>query len=401
ACRPIGPHPQGRVDEELGDICPPVGPDRAARAACVLDPAELEASLPLMQPLALSSETRRRIRRRKEIVDEVRSALAAELDVEDVELEPLERISFGSLVTFAGFVFLLWFGVQLIAGWDEIVDELDGADWSYLPAIIAVTALTYVAGAVGLAGAVVRRLPLVPTTVVMVAQSFLNRFTPANAGGMAMRVRYLQKGGSETERAVMSIGLTSLAVPVVQVVLFLVFLLWAGSDQAPEADYSLPSVADLALLLLGVSAVIGGLLAYGRLRVIVVEWVRKTWGKIAVQFRELASRPSRMLLLFGGTAANKVLIILAFVGSCRALDIDLGFAQLGLLYLVGSTVGAAVPTPGGLGAVEAALIAVLTGAAVGTAPATAAVILFRLVTYWLPVPFGYIALRYSRSVDLV
>ena len=76
-------------------------------------------------------------------------------------------------------------------------------------------------------------------------------------------------------------------------------------------------------------------------------------------------------------------------------------ADLGFLYLVGSSVGSAVPTPGGVGGVEAALIAVLTGAGVDSASAAAAVVVFRLVTYWLPVPFGYLCLRYSRSAELV
>ncbi len=70
--------------------------------------------------------------------------------------------------------------------------------------------------------------------------------------------------------------------------------------------------------------------------------------------------------------------------SCRAFDITIGYADLGLLYLIGSTIGAAVPTPGGVGGVEAALIAVLTGAGVDNATAAAAVVVFRLVTLLAP-----------------
>ena len=54
---------------------------------------------------------------------------------------------------------------------------------------------------------------------------------------------------------------------------------------------------------------------------------------------------------------------------------------------------AAAPTPGGVGAIEAALTAALTGVGVPTADALSAVFLFRLVTYWLPVPFGWGALQ--------
>ena len=48
------------------------------------------------------------------------------------------------------------------------------------------------------------------------------------------------------------------------------------------------------------------------------------------------------------------------------------------MYMLGNTVGSAVPTPGGVGGIEAALIAVLTGAGVDDATAAAAVLVFRL-----------------------
>ena len=51
-------------------------------------------------------------------------------------------------------------------------------------------------------------------------------------------------------------------------------------------------------------------------------------------------------------------------------------------------------TPGGLGAVEAALTAGLTAAGVPGAAAASAVLLFRLLTFWLPIPFGWGALKY-------
>jgi uncharacterized membrane protein YbhN (UPF0104 family) len=54
---------------------------------------------------------------------------------------------------------------------------------------------------------------------------------------------------------------------------------------------------------------------------------------------------------------------------------------------------AASPTPGGLGAIEAALVAGLTGIGVPPGPAVSAVLTYRLATYWLPVLPGWAALR--------
>jgi uncharacterized protein (TIRG00374 family) len=67
-----------------------------------------------------------------------------------------------------------------------------------------------------------------------------------------------------------------------------------------------------------------------------------------------------------------------------------------LAYLGGSAVGAASPTPGGLGAVEAALVAGLTALGAPAGPAIAAVLMFRLATFWLPIAPGWFAFRRLR-----
>ncbi|MFZ0324067.1 MAG: lysylphosphatidylglycerol synthase domain-containing protein, partial [Actinomycetes bacterium] len=49
----------------------------------------------------------------------------------------------------------------------------------------------------------------------------------------------------------------------------------------------------------------------------------------------------------------------------------------------------AAPTPGGVGAVEAALIGGLSAAGLPAAIAVASVFLYRLVTFWIPVLPGW------------
>jgi glycosyltransferase 2 family protein len=127
--------------------------------------------------------------------------------------------------------------------------------------------------------------------------------------------------------------------------------------------------------------------------------VKTTTAQVLKTLRRLAQQPARFVTLFGATLATKAAQIAAFVLSCDAVGIDLSVARLGILFLTASTVAAAAPTPGGVGAVEAALTAALTGVGVSPADALSAVFLYRLVTYWLPVPFGWFALqRLQRTV---
>ena len=66
-----------------------------------------------------------------------------------------------------------------------------------------------------------------------------------------------------------------------------------------------------------------------------------------------------------------------------------------------SAIAAASPTPGGLGAIEAALVAGLTGVGLGSGAAVSAVLTYRLATYWLPVAPGWIALNLLQRHDYV
>ncbi len=80
----------------------------------------------------------------------------------------------------------------------------------------------------------------------------------------------------------------------------------------------------------------------------------------------------------------------------RAVGGSVALASVAVVYLTGSAIGSAVPTPGGVGAVEAALSAGLAAAGMPGAKAVSAVLLFRLATFWLPVPIGWAAMNYLQ-----
>lgn len=377
-----------------------VGPERAVAAAGrSLSHDELAAVLPLVQPLALNPDNRRRAKEDKGLLEAVRGELQAVTGVDEVELFPLERIGIQQVVSVFGTVFLSLVLLAFVSNWSDISAALREADWSRLPLLLVLAALPYPAGALSLMGSVVRPVPLGRTTVIMFGQSFLNRFTPMNAGGMAMRVRYLQKGGTDVAVAAAAIGSTSLASGIAQGVMIAVFVLWAGSSVS--GDLSLPNLDAVLPIALGIAFVLGVLMLVPSLRRLIGHWLQPLRERLGPEAKELVRRPDKLGLLFGGAFLSKLFTISAFIVSCRALGITVGTAELGARYLLGNTVGSAVPTPGGVGGVEAALIAVLVGAGVDQATAAAAVVVFRVATYWLPVIPGYGCLRLSRSMDLV
>jgi uncharacterized membrane protein YbhN (UPF0104 family) len=386
------------VAELLGAQAARVGIDRAVAAAVAAMPADaLEASLPLLQPLAVSKATRTMVRKAvgKSFWTDLRAALTERLGAPEYELTKLQRISVGQVifVVCAGFLVLVLLG--LAANWSEIVDAFSEANWAYLPWIVGFSLFCYVAGAWSLMGCVPIRLPLVEVTEVMFGQSFLNRFTPANAGGMALRIRYLQNHGIDLTLSAASIGLTSAASGVMQVLFLVGFGLWAGSTG--ELSFNLPDMETVAWIVVAV-LVLAGI-------VYLFPWGRKLYGKLFESLRkaagellQLAKSPIKMLELFGGAGLAKLCTIACFVLSCRAFGVfDLSFPTLAFAYMTANTVASAAPTPGGMGAIEAALLAVLTGLHVDSATALSIVIVFRLISYWLPVIPAWFCLQHLRS----
>lgn len=383
-----------------------VGPARAVAAAHRRHPEGVGPSLPYLQPLALTPETRVAVKAAKDSAPDLLPQLRAEVqeaaEVEEVQMAELQRITLARAMSLFGTVVLAYIGLMFVSNWASISAALRDANWNYLPVILIMAAITYPTGAMSMLGAVTGKLPFVQSTQVMLGQAFLNRFTPANIGGMAMRTRYLQNHGIDLAVSAASIGLTSMASGIAQVFVIIGFVLWSGSGETGNAlGFSLPDISTIALGIL-VILVAGAVVWLTPLRRRILEHkLALSVAEVFQNLRELAKRPSKLALLFGGVTLGKLATIVAFSQSCRALGIDLPFAQIGALYMGANTVASAAPTPGGVGAMEAALVAVLTGAGVEPATALSAVLVFRLATYWLPVPPSWLALRHLRKQNVV
>ena len=97
-----------------------------------------------------------------------------------------------------------------------------------------------------------------------------------------------------------------------------------------------------------------------------------------------------MIALLGGSAGLSLAYIAALMASVAAFGGDLAVPQVGTAYLAGTAIAALAPTPGGLGAVESALIAALTGYGLADGVAVSSVLTFRLATFWLPILPGWL-----------
>jgi glycosyltransferase 2 family protein len=376
--------------ELLASTASLVGPDRAVgSAAAVIGDTDLAAAVPLLQPLALSRGTRRAVSQERNLLSRTRAAAAAASSARPSELPRLQRVRPRTLLMIAAAAGAFYFILPQLAQVGSSWRAFQSANWAWVPVIVVLSSLTYLAGGIAVTGAVTQRLPFGPTVLTQLASSFVNRVSPANVGGMALNVRYLQKCGIDPGNAVAAVGLNTSAGGVMHAVLLVVFFAWSGT--ALTGAFPLPSASKLLLALAVLAAIIGALLAtrWGRRTVLtpVVGGIRAAAG----EFRQIAGDPAKLARLVGGSLGVTLLYIAALAAAVWAFDDTVSFAKIGAVYLASSVIAAAAPTPGGLGPLEAALVAGLTAVGMAPGPAVSAVLTYRLATYWLPVLPGWLS----------
>jgi uncharacterized membrane protein YbhN (UPF0104 family) len=377
-----------------------VGPERSARLAVEKVGANaLVTVLPLLQPVVFARSTRHALRHRRDVLPALRKALLASLPAGEAgEVTPvqLERIRPRALVTLVASVAASY----LLAG--ELAHAslrrlLPAANWRWDLAALALSALTYAAATLSLSGFVAERLSFTRTLLVQLAGSFVALVTPAAVGGAALNVRYLQRRKIPAPVAVASVGVSQVVAFVLHIVLIATFAAIAGTG----SNHPIRPPTWAYFVVAGLVAVAGAVPAVPAGRRMVRARLSPTFAQVIPQLMEIAQRPRKLAMGFGGAITLSLAYILCLAACVAAFGGSVPIAKIGVVYLTGATLGSIIPTPGGLGTVEAVLTAGLTTAGVPGAVAISAVLLFRLLTFWLPVPIGWVALNFlERRHDL-
>ncbi len=385
------------VAELLVSLAVRFGADRAvASATRVLGEHALVPVLPLLQPAVLSSTTRRQAHAHKGLIDEVRAEAAKAAGVEEPKLQPLTRIRPEVLLSCLILALAVYFLVPQLGEAGEAWSAIADANLAWVAVAVAFGLLTFPSGAIAQNGAVTQRIPLTRTTILQVAAAFASRITPASIGTLAVRVRYLQRCGLDPEGAVTGTALNSVSGGIARVVAIVIAIPFVGTSGFGDSGITLPDgwVLLAAAVLVGVVAGVIFLTAFGHR---LLRPVIRAFGEL----RDVLRRPAKAIALLGGALGVIVFNTLCFGAALAAVNAHVSPSTVVVSYVLGSTVGGAAPTPGGLGAVEAALVASLTAAGIDPSSAVAGVLVFRLITYWLPILLGYLSLRALRRQGLL
>ncbi|MCF3134718.1 lysylphosphatidylglycerol synthase transmembrane domain-containing protein [Streptomyces olivochromogenes] len=309
-----------------------------------------------------------------------------------VEPARLERVRPRTLISFiAGAIGAYYLLTQLTH--IEFGTLFAQAQWGWVAAAVLFSALSYVAAAMALLGFVPERVPFVRTVAAQVAGSFVKIVAPAAVGGVALNTRFLQRAGVRPGLAVASVGASQLFGLGCHILMLLSFGYLTGTEKTPSLSPSRTVIAGLltvAVLVLVVTSV-------PFLRKFVVTRVKTLFAGVVPRMLDVLQRPQKLVTGIGGMLLLTACFVMCLDASIRAFgdsSTSLSIASVAVVFLAGNALGSAAPTPGGVGAVEATLTVGLIAVGLPKEVAAPAVLLFRLLTLWLPVLPGWLAFNH-------
>jgi glycosyltransferase 2 family protein len=306
----------------------------------------------------------------------------------------LERFRWRTVLSTVAATVAVYLLVFEFRGADPI-GTLAGANPGWVSGAVLASAVTYLAAAANLAAFVPKRLSLWRGFRVQLASSFIGVAMPPTVGHVAVNARYLHKEQVNEADIAASIAMSQIVNVVTTLLLLTVLAVLTGSGVSP---FKVPSSTDLLIGLAAVAAMIIVMLALPRTRALLTQvvWprVRGVWPRLL----HVGSHPVRLAVSAGANLVLTVAYTFALLASLWSIGAHPSILGAAIVYLTGNTVGSAALTPGGLVAVEAVMTGALVGIHIPYHQALPAVLIFRIATFWLPIPAGWVSyLRLQRQ----
>jgi uncharacterized protein (TIRG00374 family) len=375
-----------------------VGVKRTLDAAGeVLSKTTLHRTLPYLQKAVFSGATTKQLRHNKEILKELRSTIGRQLGIsDDTKKADILRFNLRKVINIALLAVFFYAIVPQLSNFRDALGATDVREPEWLLLLAAASLLTYV-----FAGLVYVSLVDVPLRVrhaalVQLAASFVSKILPGGIASTGLNAKYLTRAGMEAEAASAAILTQGIIGALMFTLPLAAFLLLNGKGISELIQIDVP-LQYIVLALLAVGLV-------GTAVTAVRKWRDYVWEKVTKfmrSLRELASPSKEVAIASLASLAITLSYIVCLYTSARVLDIHLSLTMAVLVYASAVIAKSAVPTPGGLGPLEVAMIATLIGLGIDKSQAFSIVIVYRLATFWLPIPLSLLSYRLVSSRKLI
>ncbi|TPF94115.1 lysylphosphatidylglycerol synthase transmembrane domain-containing protein [Bifidobacterium sp. UTBIF-78] len=362
--------------------------------------ASLVTLVPFIQKMAVPSSTRALGTWDKQLLTQLRGGINALIDEETAEAaEPvtLARFSWRSMIT----MLLVIVAVVVVftqLNPEEIIIALRNANPLMALVVLAFGVCGWIGSSISL-GALMDRDRRNPLGVFMsqVAGGFATVSMPAGVGPSFVNLQFLRKSGYRNAPAT---AIMSAALVVYYAVYFAMLVLIGLFTGRNTFTGSIPTNT-LVIVLGAVVVVVSIAMMIPPLR----HWVTGRLMPLARNYvnklLDVLSRPRELTISCLGALFQNVTTGLAFWAALQAFGYTTNPVEATFVFMLAYALGSAVPTPGGLGGVEAALTFAFVAIGVPQGVALSATLLHRVVFYWLRVPLGALAMRWLARRNLM
>lgn len=370
-------------------------PERAlASARRILGERPLRAAAPLLQTAVMPASARPALRR-GDLLEHLRGLVLGSEEAEGAELTNVQRFAPRTVIM----VTVLFTALVVVLGslnFEDIAAAVTRADPVWMGVSFGLACLTWVGGAIPLMALSPVALRFRDAVSAQVAASIATIVAPAGVGPAVVNLRLLKKKRVGTVVAATTVTLQQLLQLVIMLGLLLLVMVLSGDSLSVQLPYG-TILAVAALVIAG----IGIALSVPRFRRWALAKIEPTWTQVLPRLIWIIGRPKRLGAILGGNLIMNIGFIGAFWAALTAMGGSMDPVPLALTYLASNSLGSVIPSPGGIGPVEAALTAGLQVAGVPLSIGLPTAVLYRLVTFYGRIPFGWVAMKWMERKDLL
>lgn len=271
-------------------------------------------------------------------------------------------------------------------------------DWQDIFMALIFMFMTFVSSSTSYRFLAFRKLFLAKILLIQSASVPLNLLLPAGIGNISINYLFLRTNGHNRIRAGLVVAFNNIMGVIANITILLTLLALFGISHREARIYSLHKTWTFLVVI--------ALIIF----TIVIFWlIRRYHKKVVTTLRQvirvLASyrrRPWSVVGSYAAAALQAIATGLAFWFCIKAYGISLPYPTAFLIFSLSVAVGAITPTPGGLGGIEASLVAGLVAVhATSTSTALGIVLAYRAISYWLPITIGIFSLYLVNHLKLI
>ncbi len=375
--------------------------ERVLNAACTVWGAEQTAQLaPFVQRVIIPAETRASKNWDRHSVSQLSQAMLALVPDQETINDENMTLSRFSLRNFIGAVLIIVAVIVVFTQLDvhAVVKAITHAKPMWAVLCFCIGSLTWLGNGISLGSFMDKdKRHYGGIFASQVAQGLTSVTMPAGIGPAFVNLQFLRKSGyrNDTATAIMSVIVALQFVSTLGLIILIGIFTGRNTLSGTVPTSTIAIVLGMLALVISLAMVIPYTrkLIMNRLIPLIQSYTRQLVAQL--------SHPNRVIWCCAGSVIQSLAIGTGYWAALKAFGQNANILETLFVFLIANTLGSVVPTPGGLGGVEAAVTLGFTGIGIPSAVALSATMLYRVLTYWVRIPLGAIAMQWLNKHDLI